>query len=235
MAILAPFLTQLLGDIWKQQSIKVVPIVVSIPKPSHIQTMPPTSIWSGDNVRSKFESFLFFIFLVLTNGVAISSLTFIAPVHKPPESESLLLWITMGALRSSLWSIRTLHSYLLYVAAIPNIYSVSSGNNFFGTIFRSLVLRLTSPLPASDVRLSQVPGPGWSLTRGGSSPGSTLAVTIQSSEERWTKERWEKGQNDRLRWSFFFNECVEYLHSGFQEFSTRPISTRTNGKGDKCF
>ena len=108
---------------------------------------------------------------------------------------------------------------------------------FLEQCLRSLVLRLTSPLPVPDVRLSQVPGPGWSwsLTRGGSSPGSTLAVTIQSSEERWTKERWEKGQNDRLCWSFFFNECVEYLHSGFQEFSTRPISTRTNGKGDKCF
>ena len=233
MAILAPFLAQSLGDIWKQQSIKVVPIVVSIPQPSHIQTMPPTSMWFGE-CAVEIRKF-FFTFIVLTNGVAISSLTFLVPVHKPPESESLLLWITMGALRSSLWSIRTLHSYLLYVAAIPNIYSFSSGNNFFGTMF---ALSSSQAYITPDVWLSQIPGPGWSwsLTRGGSSPGSTLAVTIQSSEERWTKERWEKGQNDRLCWSFFFsNECVEYLHSGFQEFSTRPISTRTNGKGDKCF
>ena len=193
MAILAPFLTQLLGDIWKQQSIKVVPIVVSILKPSHIQTMPPTSIWSGDNVRSKFESFLFFIFLVLTNGVAISSLTFIAPVHKPPESESLLLWITMGALRSSLWSIRTLHSYLLYVAAIPNIYSVSSGDNFFGTLFAlsSSQAYLTPARP----RCPTIPGPRSRMVfdkrrvRSGFNPCGYNSILRRTMDEREMRER----------------------------------------------
>ena len=207
MAILAPFLTQLLGDIWKQQSIKVVPIVVSIPKPSHIQTMPPTSIWSGDNVRSKFESFLFFIFLVLTNGVAISSLTFIAPVHKPPESESLLLWITMGALRSSLWSIRTLHSYLLYVAAIPNIYSVSSGNNFFGTMF-ALFSSQAYITPARP-RCPTIPGPRSRMVfdkrrvRSGFNPCGYNSILRRTMDEREMRER--------TKWSFALELLLQWV------------------------
>ena len=199
MVILAPFLTQLLGDIWKQQSIKVVPIVVSIPKPSHIQTMPPTSIWYGDNVPSKFESF-FFTFIVLTNGVAISSLTFLVPVHKPPESESLLLWITMGALRSSLWSIRTLHSYLLYVAAIPNIYSVSSGNNFFGTMF-ALSSSQAYITPARP-RCPTIPGPRSRMVlvfdkrrvKSGFNPCGYNSILRRTMDEREMRER--------TKWSF---------------------------------
>ena len=209
MAILGPFLTQLLGDIWKQQSIKVVPIVVSILKPSHIQTMPPTSIWSGDNVRSKFESFLFFIFLVLTNGVAISSLTFIAPVHEPPESESLLLWITMGALRSSLWSIRTLHSYLLYVAAIPNIYSVSSGNNFFGTLFAlsSSHAHITPACP----RCPTIPGPRSRMVlvfdkrrvKSGFNPCGYNSILRRTMDEREMREK--------TKWSFALELLLQWV------------------------
>ena len=209
MAILAPFLTQLLGDIWKQQSIKVVPIVVSILKPSHIQTMPPTSIWSGDNVRSKFESFLFFIFLVLTNGVAISSLTFIAPVHKPPESESLLLWITMGALRSSLWSIRTLHSYLLYVAAIPNIYSVSSGDNFFGTLFA--LFSSQAYLVPARLRCPTIPGPRSRMVlvfdkrrvKSGFNPCGYNSILRRTMDEREMRER--------TKWSFALELLLQWV------------------------
>ena len=205
MAILAPFLTQLLGDIWKQQSIKVVPIVVSIPKPSHIQKMPPISIWSGGRNSNVF----FLIYLVLTNGVAISSLTFLAPVHKPPESESLLLWITMGALRSSLWSIRTLHSYFLYVAAIPNIYSVSSGNNFFGTMFA--LSSSQAYITPARLRCPTIPGPRSRMVlvfdkrrvKSGFNPCGYNSILRKTMDEREMRER--------TKWSFVSELLLQWV------------------------
>ena len=142
----------------------------------------------------------FFTFIVLTNGVAISSLTFLVPVHKPPESESLLLWITMGALRSSLWSIRTVHSYLLYVAAIPNIYSFSSGNNFFGTMF-ALSSSQAYITPARP-RCPTIPGPRSRMVlvfdkrrvKSGFNPCGYNSILRRTMDEREMRER--------TKWSF---------------------------------
>ena len=151
----------------------------------------------------------FFIYLVLTNGVAISSLTFIAPVHKPPESESLLLWITMGALRSSLWSIRTLHSYLLYVAAIPNIYSVSSGNNFFGTMF-ALFSSQAYITPACP-RCPTIPGPRSRMVlvfdkrrvKSGFNPCGYNSILRRTMDEREMRER--------TKWSFALELLLQWV------------------------
>ena len=157
----------------------------------------------------EIRKFFFLIYLVLLNGVAISSLTFLAPVHKPPESESLLLWITMGALRSSLWSIRTLHSYLLYVAAIPNIYSVSSGNNFFGTLFAlsSSHAHITPACP----RCPTIPGPRSRMVlvfdkrrvKSGFNPCGYNSILRRTMDEREMRER--------TKWSFALELLLQWV------------------------